>query len=191
MAVVGPSRHSRVSMSVSMSLMQGGGAGTTGGGGTTGPGAHPGQAVLAAAAAAAAAAATQPTPTYYHPAAPAPPPPPPPAQDPVQPDRPIGYGAFGVVWYISKSEFEEPSRIRSDWYQCGGQTSCLAGDAAAAFEHVVEYHLVVSPIPLSPFSSNHIHICRVKPPTRQEVGEACVAGKLTAAAASRKISQHP
>ncbi|KAF7390113.1 hypothetical protein HZH68_011970 [Vespula germanica] len=84
-------------MSVSMSLMQGGGAGTTGGGGTTGPGAHPGQAVLAAAAAAAAAAATQPTPTYYHPAAPAPPPPPPPAQDPVQPDRPIGYGAFGVV----------------------------------------------------------------------------------------------
>ena len=89
MAVVGPSRHSRVSMSVSMSLMQGGGAGATGGGAT---GAHPGQAVLAAAAAAA-----QAPPTYYHPAAPAPPPPPP-AQDPVQPDRPIGYGAFGVVW---------------------------------------------------------------------------------------------
>ncbi|XP_076674105.1 serine/threonine-protein kinase nemo isoform X2 [Andrena cerasifolii] len=96
MAVVGPSRHSRVSMSVSMSLMQGGGAGATGGGGTTG--AHPGQAVLAAAAAAAAAA--QPPPTYYHPAAPVPPPPPP-AQDPVQPDRPIGYGAFGVVWAVT------------------------------------------------------------------------------------------
>ncbi|XP_076386774.1 serine/threonine-protein kinase nemo isoform X2 [Megachile rotundata] len=96
MAVVGPSRHSRVSMSVSMSLLQGGGAGATGGSGTTGT--HPGQAVLAAAAAAAAAA--QPPPTYYHPAAPAPPPPPP-AQDPVQPDRPIGYGAFGVVWAVT------------------------------------------------------------------------------------------
>lgn len=87
MAVVGPSRHSRVSMSVSMSLMQGGGGGTTGGGGSTST--HPSQAVLAA----------QPPPNYYHPAAPAPPQPPP-AQDPVQPDRPIGYGAFGVVWYV-------------------------------------------------------------------------------------------
>lgn len=94
MAVVGPSRHSRVSMSVSMSLMQGGGAGATGGGGTTG--AHPGQAVLAAAA--------QAPPTYYHPTAPAPPPPPP-AQDLVQPDRPIGYGAFGVVWWVNYTTF--------------------------------------------------------------------------------------
>lgn len=86
MAVVGPSRHSRVSMSVSMSLMQGGGAA----GGTAGSstGTHPGQAVLAA----------QAPPNYYHPAAPAPQSQPPPAQDPVQPDRPIGYGAFGVVW---------------------------------------------------------------------------------------------
>lgn len=92
MAVVGPSRHSRVSMSVSMSLMQGGGAGAPAAGAT---GAHPGQAVLAAAAA---AAAVQAPPTYYHPAAPAPPPQ---AQDPVQPDRPIGYGAFGVVWLVS------------------------------------------------------------------------------------------
>ncbi|KAH0944817.1 hypothetical protein HN011_001148 [Eciton burchellii] len=106
MAVVGPSRHSRVSMSVSIPLMQGGGAGATGAGGggagaaaaaaAAAAGAHPGQAVLAAAAAAAAAAQAAP-PTYYHPAAPAPPPPPP-AQDPIQPDRPIGYGAFGVVW---------------------------------------------------------------------------------------------
>ncbi|XP_050457647.1 serine/threonine-protein kinase NLK [Cataglyphis hispanica] len=101
MAVVGPSRHSRVSMSVSIPLMQGGGAGATGGGGAGAgaAGAHPGQAVLAAAAAAAAAAQAAP-PTYYHPAAPAPPPPPP-AQDPVQPDRPIGYGAFGVVWAVT------------------------------------------------------------------------------------------
>ncbi|KAG8258389.1 hypothetical protein J6590_030738 [Homalodisca vitripennis] len=73
MAVVGPSRHSR--LSVSMSVMPGAGAGG-----------H--QAILAAA---------QP---YYHPqhghqpaAAPAH------TQD-VQPDRPIGYGAFGVVWSI-------------------------------------------------------------------------------------------
>lgn len=64
MAVVGgPARHSRVSMSVSMSLMQGAGA--------------PQGAILAAAA-----------PYYQAPAIP---------QD-VQPDRPIGYGAFGVVW---------------------------------------------------------------------------------------------
>ncbi|XP_044015584.1 serine/threonine-protein kinase NLK isoform X3 [Aphidius gifuensis] len=93
MAVVGPSRHSRVSMSVSMSLMQGGGAGATAGGGTTG--AHPGQAVLAA------AASGQGPPNYYHPNGPAPPPPPPPTQDPAQPDRPIGYGAFGVVWAVT------------------------------------------------------------------------------------------
>jgi len=61
MAVVGPSRHSRVTMSV---VQQGT--------------AHQG-AILAAA---------QP---YYHP------PHSHAAQD-VQPDRPIGYGAFGVVW---------------------------------------------------------------------------------------------
>lgn len=75
MAVVGPSRHSRVS--VSMSLMQGGAAGT---------GAHQ-QAILAAA---------QP---YYHPqhAHQTPATPGGHTQD-VQPDRPIGYGAFGVVW---------------------------------------------------------------------------------------------
>lgn len=73
MAVVGPSQHSRVS--VSMSLMQGGG---------TGAGGHQ-QAILAAA---------QP---YYHPqhahqTSTTP------AHTDVQPDRPIGYGAFGVVW---------------------------------------------------------------------------------------------
>lgn len=66
MAVVGPSRHSR--LSVSMSVMPGGG--------------HQ-QAILAAA---------QP---YYHP--PHGHPTPASTQD-VQPDRPIGYGAFGVVW---------------------------------------------------------------------------------------------
>uniref|UniRef100_A0A1B6GG47 Mitogen-activated protein kinase n=1 Tax=Cuerna arida TaxID=1464854 RepID=A0A1B6GG47_9HEMI len=75
MAVVGPSRHSR--LSVSMSVMPGAGA------------AGHQQAILAAA---------QP---YYHPqhahqpaAAPAH------TQD-VQPDRPIGYGAFGVVWAVT------------------------------------------------------------------------------------------
>lgn len=57
----------RVSMSVSMSLVQGGGAA----GGAQG-------AILAAAA------------PYYQPSAV-------PLGD-VQPDRPIGYGAFGVVW---------------------------------------------------------------------------------------------
>lgn len=62
-AVGGPTRQSRVSMSVSMSLVQGGAA--------------PQGAILAAAA-----------PFYQPPAVP---------QD-VQPDRPIGYGAFGVVW---------------------------------------------------------------------------------------------
>lgn len=68
MAVVGPTRHSRVSMS----LVQGSG--------------HQG-AILAAA---------QP---YYHPQqhhqSPTTP-----SQD-VQPDRPIGYGAFGVVWAVT------------------------------------------------------------------------------------------
>ncbi|XP_064211267.1 serine/threonine-protein kinase NLK isoform X3 [Tribolium castaneum] len=76
MAVVGPSRHSRVSMSVSMSLMQG----------TAGPTAGGQQGGLHAA---------QP---YYHPqhaAAPAH------TQEQVQPDRPIGYGAFGVVWAVT------------------------------------------------------------------------------------------
>lgn len=68
-AVGGPTRQqqssSRPSMSVSMSLVQGGAAGAAQG------------AILAAAA-----------PYYTAPAVP---------QD-VQPDRPIGYGAFGVVW---------------------------------------------------------------------------------------------
>lgn len=69
MAVVGPNRHTGVSMSVSMSYMQGATGPTAGG-------QH----------------AAQP---YYHPrhaAAPAH------TQEQVQPDRPIGYGAFGVVW---------------------------------------------------------------------------------------------
>lgn len=74
MAVVGPSRHSRVSMSVSMSLMQGGGGG----------GGHQ-QAILAAAQPYYHPQHTPATPTHSH------------TQD-VQPDRPIGYGAFGVVW---------------------------------------------------------------------------------------------
>lgn len=64
-AVSGPARHSRVSMSVSMSLMQGGAQSA------------PQGAILAAAA-----------PYYQAPAIPT----------DVQPDRPIGYGAFGVVW---------------------------------------------------------------------------------------------
>lgn len=79
-AVGGPTRQSRISMSVSMSLVQGGGGGGVGGvgngGGVAGAGAAQG-AILAAAA-----------PYYTAPAVP---------QD-VQPDRPIGYGAFGVVW---------------------------------------------------------------------------------------------
>lgn len=62
-AVSGPARQSRVSMSVSMSIVQGGTAAQQG-------------AILAAAA------------PYYQPAV---------SQD-VVPDRPIGYGAFGVVW---------------------------------------------------------------------------------------------
>lgn len=74
MAVVGPSRHSRVS--VSMSLMQGGGGGAGG---------HQ-QAILAAA---------QP---YYHPQHAHQTPATPALTQDVQPDRPIGYGAFGVVW---------------------------------------------------------------------------------------------
>ncbi|KPJ05059.1 Serine/threonine kinase NLK [Papilio xuthus] len=65
-AVSGPARHSRVSMSVSMSLMQGGTQ------------TAPQGAILAAAA-----------PYYQTPAIPT----------DVQPDRPIGYGAFGVVWH--------------------------------------------------------------------------------------------
>ncbi|OWR47294.1 Nemo isoform E [Danaus plexippus plexippus] len=67
-AVSGPARHSRVSMSVSMSLMQGGTQSA------------PQGAILAAAA-----------PYYQTPAIPT----------DVQPDRPIGYGAFGVVWASS------------------------------------------------------------------------------------------
>lgn len=66
-AVGGPTRQSRVSMSVSMSLVQGGAAGAP-------------QAILAAAA-----------PYYQQPAA---------VPQDVQPDRPIGYGAFGVVWWV-------------------------------------------------------------------------------------------
>lgn len=69
MAAVNAARQSsRISMSVSMSLVQGQG----------GAAAAP-QAILAAATAA---------PYFSAPAVP---------QD-VQPDRPIGYGAFGVVW---------------------------------------------------------------------------------------------
>lgn len=67
-AVSGPARHSRVSMSVSMSLMQGGTQSA------------PQGAILAAAA-----------PYYQTPAIPT----------DVQPDRPIGYGAFGVVWAVT------------------------------------------------------------------------------------------
>lgn len=84
MAVVGPTRHSRTSMSVSMSLH--GAAGPTAGGQQGGL--H----------------AAQP---YYHPqhaAAPAH------TQEQVQPDRPIGYGAFGVVWWVHTI----------DWY-CQGR----------------------------------------------------------------------
>lgn len=75
MAVAVPNCHSRVSMSVSMSVMQG---------------------TAASAARATAGAAQQGgLQPYYHPqyaAAPAH------TQEQVQPDRPIGYGAFGVVW---------------------------------------------------------------------------------------------
>ncbi|XP_074031608.1 serine/threonine-protein kinase nemo isoform X1 [Leptinotarsa decemlineata] len=77
MAVAVPNCHSRVSMSVSMSRMQGT-AGPTAGAGQQG-GLH----------------AAQP---YYHPqhaATPAH------SQEQVQPDRPIGYGAFGVVWAVT------------------------------------------------------------------------------------------
>lgn len=63
-AVGGPTRQSRVSMSVSMSIVQGGAA-------------APQNAILAAAA------------PYYQPSA---------VSQDVVPDRPIGYGAFGVVW---------------------------------------------------------------------------------------------
>ncbi|KAL0842353.1 hypothetical protein ABMA28_014474 [Loxostege sticticalis] len=74
-AVSGPARHSRVSMSVSMSLMQGGTQSA------------PQGAILAAAA-----------PYYQTPAIPT----------DVQPDRPIGYGAFGVVClWLSNSAFAE------------------------------------------------------------------------------------
>lgn len=80
MAVIGPSRHSRVAMSVSMPLMQGGGGG----------GGHQ-QAILAAA---------QP---YYHPQHPhqTPSTPTHSQNQDVLPDRPIGYGAFGVVWAVT------------------------------------------------------------------------------------------
>jgi nemo like kinase len=64
-AVGGPTRQSRISMSVSMSLV---------GGAANAP---PNNAILAAAA------------PYYQP---------PTLPQDVQPDRPIGYGAFGVVW---------------------------------------------------------------------------------------------
>lgn len=93
MAVVGPSRHSRgasaaTTMSaVSMSLMQGAAGPTVAAAGGNG-----GAAAAAVAAGAQAPHAAQP---YYHPqhaAAPAH------TQEQVQPDRPIGYGAFGVVW---------------------------------------------------------------------------------------------
>ena len=76
-------------MSLSMSLIQGTGALTDA------AGANPAQAVLAAAAA---ATVNQSTRNYYHSSSSG-------AsqlstQESVQPDRPIGYGAFGVVWYI-------------------------------------------------------------------------------------------
>ncbi|XP_076253343.1 serine/threonine-protein kinase nemo isoform X2 [Rhynchophorus ferrugineus] len=77
MAVAGPSYNARLPMSVSMSLMQG----------TAGPAAAGGQQGGLHAA--------QP---YYHPqhaAAPAH------TQEQVQPDRPIGCGAFGVVWAVT------------------------------------------------------------------------------------------
>lgn len=83
MAAVGPSRQSRVSMSVSMSLVQGGAAGASATGTVLGKSrkylklfAQLTPENLAAAA-----------PYYQAPSIP---------QD-VQ-DRPIGYGAFGVVW---------------------------------------------------------------------------------------------
>ncbi|KAM8710390.1 hypothetical protein ACLKA7_017075 [Drosophila subpalustris] len=71
-------------MSVSMSLVQGGAAG----------GAPQGASAILAAAA----------PYYQPPAVP---------QD-VQPDRPIGYGAFGVVWRKSCANLESngPARIQ-------------------------------------------------------------------------------
>lgn len=67
MAAVGARSGNSVSMSVSMSLVQGGGAAQA-----------PQGAILAAVA-----------PNYYQPSA---------VPLNVQPDRPIGYGAFGVVW---------------------------------------------------------------------------------------------
>ncbi|KAH0999060.1 hypothetical protein HUJ04_000140 [Dendroctonus ponderosae] len=75
MAIVGPSRHARVSMSVSMSLMQG-----------------PGGAAAAPQGGLHAAQPYYPHHPQQHAVAPAH------SQEQVQPDRPIGYGAFGVVW---------------------------------------------------------------------------------------------
>lgn len=88
MAAVGPTRQSRVSMSVSMSLVQGGAAGASAATGTvlgksfTHYRLH--HSLLNVARLHTAAAA----PYYQAPNIP---------QD-VQQDRPIGYGAFGVVW---------------------------------------------------------------------------------------------
>ncbi|ERL89829.1 hypothetical protein D910_07189 [Dendroctonus ponderosae] len=78
MAIVGPSRHARVSMSVSMSLMQG-----------------PGGAAAAPQGGLHAAQPYYPHHPQQHAVAPAH------SQEQVQPDRPIGYGAFGVVWAVT------------------------------------------------------------------------------------------
>ncbi|CAH2073382.1 unnamed protein product, partial [Iphiclides podalirius] len=96
-AVSGPARHSRVSMSVSMSLMQGGTQSA------------PQGAILAAAA-----------PYYQTPAIPT----------DVQPDRPIGYGAFGVAGPFWRSV---PRLCVNDRVASGGgapdysETTSLAG----------------------------------------------------------------
>ncbi|KAK9873356.1 hypothetical protein WA026_022161 [Henosepilachna vigintioctopunctata] len=74
MAAVGASRHSGVTMSVSMNFIQGATGPTTGG-------QH----------------AAQPFYNPRHAATPAH------TQEQVQPDRPIGYGAFGVVWSTLES----------------------------------------------------------------------------------------
>lgn len=99
MAAVGPTRQSRVSMSVSMSLVQGGAAGASAAGTVLGMSSSSFARYyhvslnrvfifsLSSQSKPAAAAA----PYYQAPNIP---------QD-VQPDRPIGYGAFGVVWWVS------------------------------------------------------------------------------------------